>query len=249
MLTALCQHGCMRRADRLFRVIQILRRSRRPVTAASIAIELDVSVRSVYRDIANLIEQGVPIRGEVGVGYVVDRTYDMPPLMLTPEELEAAVLGAKWVAERGDPTLARTARDLLSKITAAIPSSLQTFINEPTLSAPENHFPINDGLDLAKTRSWIRAGKKIRIRYRDEHGHSTDRIVWPVIIGYAEGARLLAAWCELRSDFRHFRTDRIMAAAFLDAAHEFTFPALRRKWERYMETTHDQRCVQGAKAD
>ena len=122
----------MRRADRLFRVIQILRRSRRPVTAESVAAELSISVRSVYRDMADLTSQGVPIRGEAGVGYTLDRRYDMPPLMLTPEELEAAVLGAQWVAERGDAALANAARDLLSKITAAIPPSLRTFITEPT---------------------------------------------------------------------------------------------------------------------
>lgn len=204
----------MRRADRLFQVIQILRRSRRSVTAEGIAEELDISVRSVYRDIADLTRQGVPIRGEVGVGYILDRRYDMPPLMLTPEELEAAVLGAQWVAERGDPALANAARDLLSKITTAVPSSLRTFITEPSLGTPENHLPIKDGLDLAKTRSWIRTGRKLRIRYRDESGQETERIVWPVLIGYAEAVRLLAAWCELRDGFRHFRTDRIIEAHF-----------------------------------
>ncbi len=227
----------MRRADRLFRVIQILRRSRRPFTAEAVAAELNISVRSVYRDMADLASQGVPIRGEAGVGYTLGRQYDMPPLMLTPEELEAAVLGAQWVAERGDAALANAARDLLSKITAAVPHSLRTFITEPTLGTPENILAFRDGLDLAKARSWIRAGRKLRIRYRDEAGQETDRVVWPVIIGYADAVRLLAAWCELRNGFRHFRTDRILEADFLDEAHGSTLPDLKREWELYMKTT------------
>lgn len=231
----------MRRADRLFRVIQILRRSRRPVTAQAIAAELNISVRSVYRDIADLASQDVPVRGEVGVGYVLDRHFDMPPLMLTPGELEAAVLGAQWVAERGDAALANAARDLLSKITAAVPQSLRTFITEPTLGTPANNLPVKDGLDLAKTRAWIRAGRKLRIRYRDEGGQETERVVWPVIIGYADSVRLLAAWCELRGAFRHFRTDRIVQADFLDQAHGSTLPNLKRKWEHYMRSTRGQR--------
>ncbi len=231
----------MRRADRLFRVIQILRRSRLPATAEAVAAELSISVRSVYRDMADLTSQGVPIRGEVGVGYVLDRRYDMPPLMLTPEELEAAVLGAQWVAERGDAALANAARDLLSKITAAVPHSLRTFITEPTLGTPENHLPVRDGLDFAKTRSWIRAGRKLRIRYRDQAGQETERVVWPVIIGYAEAVRLLAAWCELRNGFRHFRTDRIIHTDFLDQAHGLTRPELKRQWEQYMRTTRELR--------
>ena len=111
----------MRRADRLFQIIQIMRRSSRPVTAAMLAGELEVSKRSVYRDIADLIGQRVPIRGEAGMGYLLDRHFDMPPLMLTPDEIEAAVLGAQWVAERGDTVLAGAARDLIAKIATAVP--------------------------------------------------------------------------------------------------------------------------------
>src|ERR1700722_12615913 len=126
----------VRRADRLFQIIQILRRSRRPVTASQLATELEVSQRSVYRDIADLVGQRVPIRGEAGIGYLLDRDFDMPPLMLTPDELEAAVLGAQWVADRGDAVLARAARDLISKIASVVPERLQPFIAEPTIGAP-----------------------------------------------------------------------------------------------------------------
>src|ERR1700738_266335 len=105
----------MRRADRLFQIIQILRRPPKPITATALAAELETSKRTVYRDIADLIGQRVPIRGEAGVGYVLEGGYDLPPLMLTAEEVEAAVLGAQWVASRGDPALARAAQDLIAK--------------------------------------------------------------------------------------------------------------------------------------
>ena len=225
----------MRRADRLFQIIQILRRSSRPVTASALAGELETSKRSVYRDIADLMGQRVPIRGEAGLGYVLDRGFDMPPLMLTADEIEAAVLGAQWVAERGDPVLAGAARDLVAKIAAAVPERLRPFIAEPSIGAPPGKVVAPDGLDIAKTRQWIRSGRKIRIRYRNRETQESERTVWPVIIGYAETVRLLAAWCELRQGFRHFRTDRIAAAEFLDEPHGSRPGELRTRWKRHME--------------
>jgi predicted DNA-binding transcriptional regulator YafY len=224
----------MRRADRLFQIIQILRRTTRPVTASRLAEELEVSKRSVYRDVADLIGQRVPIRGEAGLGYVLGRDFDMPPLMLTPDEIEAAVLGAQWVAERGDAVLAAAARDLIAKIGAAVPERLRPFISEPTIGAPASHVATRDGLDIAQTRAWIRAGRKIRIRYRNQRDEDSQR-TWPVIIGYAETVRLLAAWCELRQDFRHFRTDRVVAAEFLDERHGARPGDLMIRWKRRME--------------
>src|SRR5271155_1913791 len=141
----------MRRADRLFQIIQILRRTAKPVTANALAVELETSKRTVYRDIADLIGQRVPIRGEAGMGYVLETDFDMPPLMLTPDELEAAALGAQWVAGRNDPTLAAAARDLIAKIAAVAPERLRPFLVEPTVSAPPSLRPIVDGLDMART--------------------------------------------------------------------------------------------------
>jgi predicted DNA-binding transcriptional regulator YafY len=186
--------------------------------------------------VADLIGQRVPICGEAGLGYMLDRNFDMPPLMLTPDELEAAVLGAQWVADRGDQALAAAARDLLAKIASAVPERLRPFISDPTIGAAPGREPSCDGLDLAKSRRWIREGKKLRIRYRDEQGQDSERTIWPVIIGYAETVRLLAAWCELRQGFRHFRTDRILAADFLDERHDRRPPDLRREWKRQFET-------------
>lgn len=225
----------MRRADRLFQIIQILRRHGRPVTADRLAQALEVSKRSVYRDIADLIGQRVPIRGAAGLGYVLGRDFDMPPLMLTPDEIEAAVLGAQWVAERGDPVLADAARDLVAKIAAAVPERLRPFIVEPSVGAPPSNVRTVDGLDIAKARQWIRQGRKMRIRYRRQAAADSERTIWPVIIGYAETVRLLAAWCELRQAFRHFRADRIVAAEFLEERHGFRPGELRGRWKRQME--------------
>ncbi len=231
----------MRRADRLFQIIQILRRSRRPVTASQLAVELEVSQRSVYRDIADLIGQRVPIRGEVGIGYMLDRDFDMPPLMLTPDEIEAAVLGAQWVAGRGDAVLARAASDLISKIASVVPERLRPFIAEPSIGVPTSLTLVADGLDMALARSWIRSGRKIRIQYKDNQSRETERTIWPTILGYAETVRLLAAWCELRQGFRHFRTDRIVSAQFLQESYECHPRELRARWQRFMVLERDVR--------
>src|SRR6202012_656686 len=158
----------MRRADRLFQIIQILRRSSRPVTAAALAAELETSRRSVYRDVADLIGQRVPIQGEAGFGYILDDAFDMPPLMLTPDEIEAAVLGAQWVASRGDPALANAARDLIAKIADDVADHLQSFVAPPSIGTRQGRPLAPDGIDLARTREWIREGRKIRLDYRDE---------------------------------------------------------------------------------
>lgn len=225
----------MRRSDRLFQLIQILRRAKRPVIARDLAEELEVSMRTVYRDIADLMAQRVPIRGEAGTGYVLDRTYDMPPLMLSPDELEAAVLGAQWVAQRSDPVLARAARDLIAKVTAAVPEGLRPFIAQPTVGAPPPLTTSVDTFDVTQVRQWIREGRKLRIRYRDEHTRVSERTIWPILIGYADAVRLLAAWCELRNDFRHFRTDRIIDAEFLDEQHGERRTELVARWKGYMK--------------
>jgi predicted DNA-binding transcriptional regulator YafY len=224
----------MRRADRLFQIIQILRRSARPVTANQLAEELEASRRSVYRDVAALIGQRVPIRGEAGIGYVLDRDFDMPPLMLTVDELEAAALGAQWVADRADAVLSGAARDLIAKIAASVPEHLRPFIAAPSIAAPPSQGAAADGLDITQTRTWIRTGRKIWIRYLDQQSRESERTIWPTIIGYTDNVRLLAAWCELRNAFRHFRTDRIVAAEFLEVRHGRRPDELRASWRKLM---------------
>jgi predicted DNA-binding transcriptional regulator YafY len=220
----------MRRADRLFQIIQILRRSTGPVTAQALADELETSKRSVYRDVAALIGQRVPIRGEAGFGYVLDGGFDLPPLMLTTEEVEAAVLGAQWVAGHADAALAHAARDLLAKIAASVPESLRPVIHDPAARTPPAWDMPADGIDIALVRAWARKGRKIAIVYRDRNNKVSDRIVWPVTVAYFDAARIVVAWCELREAFRDFRADRIVSAEFLDDRFPCRPSDLRRKW-------------------
>jgi predicted DNA-binding transcriptional regulator YafY len=220
----------MRRADRLFQIIQILRRSKGPLTAAAIAAELETSKRSVYRDIAALIGQRVPIRGEAGFGYVLENGFDLPPLMLTSDEIEAAALGAQWVAGHGDAALAHAAQNLIAKITAVIPDQFRPLILDAGSRTPPGWKIPPDGIDVAQVRAWIRHGRKIAMVYCDETGRETERTVWPVLIGYLDAARTLIAWCELRRDFRTFRVDRVKSAEFLDERYPERAAVLRAKW-------------------
>ncbi len=222
----------MRRADRLFQIVQILRRTRQPVTADAVAEELEVSKRTVYRDIADLIGQRTPIRGEAGVGYILEDGFDMPPLMLSPEEVEAAVLGAQMVAARGDPALRRAAEDLIAKIGAVIPENLRPLVVEPSTRASASWRAVPDNIDMAGVRQAIRAGMKLVLTYRDEQERETERIVWPFAVGYYETSRLIVAYCELRKDFRSFRTDRVTGAQFTEQRYPDRPASLRAKWRR-----------------
>lgn len=223
----------MRRADRLFQIIQILRRSSLPVTGAALAAELEVSTRTVYRDIADLMGQRVPIAGEPGLGYVLAAGFDMPPLMLTSDELEAVVLGAQWVTERGDRRLSPAARDVLAKIAAVVPAHLRPFIAEPSTSAEPSFNTLNERIDLSLLRHAVRTGRKLRLRYRAKDGTETERTAWPVVLGYSDTSRVLIAWCELRQGFRHFSTDRMQGAEILNEPNGLARAELRRRWQAW----------------
>jgi len=225
----------MRRADRLFRIIQVLRRHKRPVTARTIAEELEASPRTIYRDIAQLMADRVPIRGEAGVGYVLEGGFDMPPLMLTPDEIEAAMLGANWVMGHGDASLKRAAADLIAKIGAVIPEHLRPILLEPIVAAPALPGAPADMIDMARVRTAIRTQGKIALAYRDEKGEATRRVVWPVAVSYWDRARLIVGWCELRKGFRRFRTDRISAYEFLPERYPVPRARLRAQLYKEME--------------
>ena len=233
----------MRRADRLFQIIQILRRSRHPVTAAALAGELEVSKRTVYRDMADLIGQRVPVEGEAGLGYVLEAGFDMPPMMLTPDEIEAVILGAQLVARLPDPLLASAARDLVAKIASVVPEHLRPFIVEPSVAAKPTDEPPASNVEMRPLRAAIREGLKLRLRYRTEAGDVTERTVWPVVLGYAETRSLLIAWGELREGFRHFRTDRIIGAEVLDEPYAARRSDLRRRWERWRDAERRETTV------
>lgn len=225
----------MRPSDRLFQIIQILRRSRRPLTAEAIAVELETSKRTIYRDISALVGQRVPIRGEAGLGYVLEGGFDLPPLMLTADEIEAAALGARWVQSRGDPALARAAEDLIAKLAAIVPERLRDLAFDPASRTGPAWEPTPDNIDLAQVRAWIHDGRKISLSYRDEQGRETARTIWPVVVGYFDSVRHLIAWCELRHDFRSFRTDRIVTAGFLDERYPERPSVLRAKWRKSLK--------------
>lgn len=221
----------MRRADRLFQIIQILRRATRyPVTARQLSDELETSVRTVYRDIADLMAQRVPIRGEAGIGYMLEGGYDMPPLMLTRNELDAALLGAQWVATQGDPELANGARDLIAKIGEVIPEDMRPlFLNSITMT-PKLKEGEEDAIDMPQLRSFIRHRHKLKITYEDAQGCESRRIIWPIAIAYFETVRLIIAWCEERQDFRHFRTDRITSWKASEDIFPIPVATLRKQW-------------------
>lgn len=199
----------MRRADRLLMIVQILRRTRGPVAASRIAEELEVSLRTLYRDMAALESTGVPIRGEAGVGYVLEPGYDLPPLMFSVEELEALVLGARMVDARGDEALARTARDALAKIAAVVPKNLSDRLIDAPLFAPNFDF---EPPDTRVLREAMRREEALAIAYLDLSEKRTTRTVWPVCLSFFADAVVMVAWCTLRGDFRTFRVDRIEVA-------------------------------------
>lgn len=226
----------MRRTERLFGIIQMLRTARAPVTGQALADAFEVSLRTLYRDMAELLAQRVPIRGEAGMGYVIDNDFDMPPLMLTIDELEAAVLGAAWVAQRGDALLARGARDLVAKLSAAVPEHLRTVLLDSGLKPFSFQAKQVDSFDVSDIRRAIRDRRKVAIHYADGAGQATERVIWPILIGYTEDIRMIAAHCELRCDFRHFRTDRMVEVDVLDESIPERFDLLRRRWEERVMT-------------
>jgi predicted DNA-binding transcriptional regulator YafY len=185
-----------------------LRRHRRPVTAASLAADLSVSVRTIYRDVQSLIGLGAPIDGEAGLGYLLRGGFFLPPLMFDEDELEALVLGARLVARQGDKALAASAANALAKIAAAAPKDLRDMMSETGFWV----VPLIEPTDLPvlkPLREAVRREHKVAIAYGDEKGAETSRIIWPIALAFYEGKQTVAAWCELRSGFRHFRTDRI----------------------------------------
>lgn len=199
----------MTRSERLFQITSFFLRREFAVTAHELAARFGVSLRTVYRDISSLQRQGVPIEGAAGVGYLLRRGYKLPPLMFTNDEIDALLLGLRWAAVNGDRALGSAAIKALEKISATVPSTVEALTRNCGLVLRHNQKPDFDDSLLMCLRSSIRNEMKVRIRYRKADGTESDRTIWPVAMGYFETSRLVAAWCEMRSDFRHFRTDRV----------------------------------------
>ncbi|MBF5043822.1 YafY family transcriptional regulator [Aggregicoccus sp. 17bor-14] len=220
----------MARADRLLRLIQVLRRHRAPVSAAALAEELEVSVRSVYRDVQTLRAQGASIEGEAGVGYLLRPGFLLPPLMFSDEELEALVLGLRLTAEHGDAALGRASAEVVAKLRAVLPRDLRQLVDETALLAGPARERPPETVDLAEVRAAIRTQHKARLAYVNERGDASERTVWPLGLGYFERSRVLIAWCEAKGDFRSFRADRITRWATLQERLPRSRMALLREW-------------------
>jgi predicted DNA-binding transcriptional regulator YafY len=201
------------------------------VSGRALAEELGVSLRTLYRDIATLQGQGAGIDGAPGLGYVLRPGFMLPPLMFSEEEIEALVLGSRWVADRGDVRLGAAARNALAKITAVLPPALREEADGSTLLvAPSAPIAAAGDVEVAGIRQAIRAERKLRILYVDAAGAETRRTVWPFALGFYDRVRVVAAWCELRQAFRNFRTDRIIALTMTETRYPRRRQALLKEW-------------------
>jgi predicted DNA-binding transcriptional regulator YafY len=228
----------MARSERLLTLLQALRRRRRPVTGAALAEETGVSLRTLYRDIASLQAQGADIEGEAGIGYVLKPGFMLPPMMFSQDEIEALVLGSRWVARAAEPRLAAAGADAMAKIAAVLPAEMREEIDSATLLVgPRNR--VEDKADLSVIRKAIRTERILEINYSDESGAVSIRRVWPFALGYLEHIRIMAAWCELRQDFRHFRTDRIGEMVVQDDRYPRRRAALMKAWREIDEYTRN----------
>ena len=210
----------MRRADRLFRIVQLLRRRRNATTATVIADRLGVSERTVYRDIRDLVLAGTPIDGEAGVGYRIRAGYDLPPLMFDRDEIQALVLGARIVRQFADPALARASDSILNKVAAVIPQDLAPLLSDARLFVPSTIGAKRSADALGAAREALIARRKLRFTYSNVSGEATDRVVRPLGVFFWGRTWTLAAWCELRNDFRNFRLDRASQPTVLDVAFD-----------------------------
>jgi predicted DNA-binding transcriptional regulator YafY len=206
----------MRRADRLFQIVQLLRRRRRATRAADIARHLGISERTVYRDIRDLVLAGTPIDGEAGVGYRLRPGYDLPPLMFDRVEIQALVLGARIVRQFGDPALARASDAILNKVASILPNDLAPLLEDTRLFVPGIVSAKESADALGVARGALIERRKLRLRYADAKGAGSERTVRPLGIFFWGRTWTLAAWCELRTDFRNFRLDRVTGASALD---------------------------------
>jgi predicted DNA-binding transcriptional regulator YafY len=201
----------MSKSSRLFDLMQILRRYRHPVPGTALAREAGVSLRTIYRDLAALNALGAEIEGEPGVGYVLKPGFLLPPLMFSEEELHALALGVQWVSRQTDPGMAHAASNLLGKISAVVPPELRHTLNDNVFHVGRAPAQVKN-VDLQVVRRAMREQRKLFIAYSDPSGAETQRIIWPIMLGFVETKRFIAGWCELRQSYRLFRADRIERA-------------------------------------
>ena len=206
----------MRRADRQIKLVHFLRQRRRAVTAQRIAEQFGICTRTVYRDIQDLMDSGVPIMGEAGVGYVIDKQYYLPPVTFDADELEAIGLGISMVRQWTDENFAEKASNAFEKIQAVLPANLQGELQQITTFSMPNRPELPWTVSFSGLRECIRKRRKIYIEYGDEAGRETSRTLRPLALVFFSPVWLLTSWCEKREDFRHFRLDRIKAVQYTE---------------------------------
>ncbi|MFT3803639.1 MAG: YafY family protein [Burkholderiaceae bacterium] len=230
------------RASRLLHLLDVLHDRRRPVAAATLAADLGVSLRTIYRDVATLREQGADIAGDPGIGYQMRPGFLLPPLMFSSDELEALLLGVRWVGGLADAELAKAADSAMARITATLPAALRTSVETSGLFVPRVSAPQPPEPWLPALRQAIRNEERLRIDYVDADGKPTRRIVWPFAMAFlGSDTRLFAAWCELREDFRHFRAERVVEVESTGARYPVRRHVLIRRWRKAEHERHGQR--------
>lgn len=230
MLPKIVSKISMSRTERLFDLMQILRRHRFPVSGTILAEDLGISLRTLYRDIATLQAQGADIVGETGIGYVLHPGFMLPPLMFSEDEIEAMVLGCRWVTQRADSQLQHAAKNVLAKIGAVLPPELREQLETSGLLVPPGNIKRNNDTELILIRKAIRIERKLHINYQDAQDNNSMRTVWPIALGFFDEIRIMVAWCELRQGFRHFRTDRIGSLRLEDARYPKNRQMLLKQW-------------------
>lgn len=221
----------MRRTTRLFEIIQLLRVAKKPLTAEAIAAQLEVTKRTIYRDIASLQALAVPIYGEAGIGYVMRAGYDLPPLMLSIEEVEALVVALGLLERTSDRGLKAAADSIRAKIATVLPLATRQPIDKRSLYVPQWIHPEPVTVDLATVRLAIRDERKLLLHYADAQGQASERIIRPIAVIYYVEVMHIVGWCELRQDFRSFRADRIQRCTLTQERFEGESTRLRQAWQ------------------
>lgn len=218
----------MARSERLLALLDLLRQSRRPMTADTLSERLNISVRTVYRDIKSLQHQGAQIEGEAGIGYQMQPGFWLPPLMFSELELEALVLGMRWLSRNGDDELAQNAASAMAKMLAQLPADVIDQVHHNTLLvAGKNNINHQQMRDL---RQAIREERIIQFDYTDAKGEASSRQVWPFAMGYFSEATVLVAWCEIRQANRHFRVDRLHNLVLKSEQYPMSKRVLAKQW-------------------
>lgn len=225
----------MTKSERLLTLLQLLRQAHQPVRAKQLSEQLSVTVRTIYRDIDSLRAQGADIQGEAGIGYQLKDGFVLPPLMFSIEEIEALLLGSRWVKTHADAALSQAAEHAMSKIQAVLPQAHRQSVEANTIFAPAmspSPTATPEQISCAKTvRAAIRDEIQLSIDYEDAQGESSKRIIYPFALAFFDNIQVISAWCELRQDFRHFRVDRIITVQSLQKTYSPSKAMLLKSWQ------------------